>query len=150
VFSVEQVDGQTRVAMAATLENIDRADKLVCAFLDALRVAVDRFAVRLLAREALLNAVMHGSQLDPCREARFTIGCDDEAVVMTVEDDGPGFDWRAHRGIRSERASGGRGVSLMRLYATEVFFNATGNCVTLRRRFADAEAPATCQNEEHS
>jgi serine/threonine-protein kinase RsbW len=121
-----------RARLSATLESIDAADAAVTGFLSEHDVPVDRFAVRILLREALLNAVTHGSDACPAREVRLELARDDDALVLTVVDDGPGFDWRQHSGEHDTLGDGGRGLALMLLFAAQVTFNERGNAVTLR------------------
>lgn len=120
------------VRMAATLENIDRVSDHVRRFLDVGGLTACRFAVLLLLREALLNAVKHGSGLDPDKEVRFSLHLNAGALVITVRDDGPGFDWREvmSRGV-SDLSDSGRGLCIMRMYADEVRYSDGGRTLTL-------------------
>ena len=124
--------------MGASLANIDRADRVVERFLGQCGLAVDVFAVRILLREAVLNAVVHGSASDPSREVTVELAADPDGVVLTVGDSGPGFDWSS--GISSvgfdDDGDRGRGIALMRIYASKMLYNQAGNCVTLRRDVA--------------
>lgn len=121
--------------MAACLRNIDEADAQLSRFLDVQDVPVDRFALRILLREALLNAVTHGSAQDEQREVRMDVTLEPAAVEMAVEDDGPGFAW-IDRGTDFDICGdGGRGLALMQMYSTEMSFNNRGNRVVLRRAY---------------
>lgn len=94
----------------------------------------ERFAVELLAREALSNAVRHGCNGDPSKMVSFSCRLGLKRVVIKVEDDGPGFDWR--RSIHSapdDEACHGRGLSIFHLYASRILFNPPGNRVLLIR-----------------
>ncbi len=111
------------------------------------------------ADEALQNALVHGNlevasalrdsgdgsfddlveqrrtQTPFCdRQIDFTMIVDDEAVTITVTDQGPGFDPEAVPDPREpeycERGHG-RGLLMMRAFADEVRYNARGNEVTL-------------------
>ena len=116
----------------------------VCAAIQA-QVAdcceADRFALQLLARESLNNAVLHGSGLDPALRVRCQLWREGAAVCLRVSDEGPGFDWRAVQ-ARAEVAQDkeeGRGLVLYRLYASQVIFNDSGSSVTLIRPLQDPE-----------
>ena len=112
--------------------------------------------------EALLNAIVHGN-LEVCsglregggneyrdqikerqhlppyseRSIRVHASVAPDKAVITIEDDGPGFDHQAlpdptHPEYLS-RASG-RGVMLMRAFMDDVEYNAKGNSVTMTKR----------------
>ena len=97
------------------------------------------FAVELLAREALANAVRHGCGGDENRRVRFSCRIGSRRIVLKVEDEGPGFDWRAALGRPVEEDDvHGRGMALFRLYASRVLFNPSGNRVLLVRPFPES------------
>ena len=99
---------------------------------------LDRFAVELLAREALSNAVRHGCGSDPSKKVVFECRLGHRSVVLKVADDGNGFDWRS--GLDrppDDEASHGRGLQLYRIYASRHFFNASGNRILLVRSFPE-------------
>lgn len=50
------------------------------------------FRLQIALKEALDNARTHGSNADPSRSVFVTFREDDEEFVMTVQDEGPGFD----------------------------------------------------------
>jgi serine/threonine-protein kinase RsbW len=92
----------------------------------------DIFSVHLMLEEAVVNAIKHGHQNDPSKEVevRYSIGRD--FVLVEVEDEGPGFILSMVPDATSpenlDRPSG-RGLLLIRRYATWVRFNNWGNCV---------------------
>jgi DNA-binding response OmpR family regulator len=59
-----------------------------------------------------------------------------EELVITIRDEGPGFDWKAQPALTPEALFryNGRGILLTRIYFDEVRYNDTGNEVTLIRR----------------
>ena len=95
------------------------------------------FAVRLALDEALANAIRHGNQNDPAKRVFVDYAVDDDAVRISILDEGPGFDPDTvpdpTLDENLERPCG-RGVMLMRAYMTEVAYNATGNRVTMVKR----------------
>jgi serine/threonine-protein kinase RsbW len=97
----------------------------------------DVFAVRLSLEEAIVNALKHGNRGDPGREVwlRWYVGV--SFVVVTVRDQGEGFDPRRvpdPLAPENQDRPGGRGLLLMRHYMTRVRFNRRGNGVTLCKR----------------
>jgi serine/threonine-protein kinase RsbW len=101
------------------------------------------FAVQLLLRETLNNAVIHGNGLD----ARKMVGCELDlsggAILLSVNDEGEGFDWRRHYPPEEddpllselgdpELSTSGYGMRILENYADEAHFNDKGNVITIR------------------
>jgi anti-sigma regulatory factor (Ser/Thr protein kinase) len=94
------------------------------------------FAVELLIREAVTNAVMHGCHADPAKQVRCSLRFKDHRLLIVVEDDGDGFDWRAaRRQPEAPLGCSGRGIAIFWKYANWVRFNTRGNVVTMIKRF---------------
>lgn len=99
------------------------------------------FAVELLARECLSNAVIHGNKGVADKSVGLSLSVGAVWIRLDVSDEGEGFDWRKARRNRSDTtASSGRGIELCALYAARVRFNRRGNQITLWiRKFEQAE-----------
>ena len=99
----------------------------------------ERFAVKLAIEEALANAIKHGNACDPAKRVILEFSITGDELRISVCDEGPGFnpccipDPTLDENL--EKPSG-RGVMLMRTYMNEVFFNQSGNCVTMIKRRA--------------
>jgi serine/threonine-protein kinase RsbW len=101
----------------------------------ALLDCVNCFAAELLLREALTNAVVHGCQADPRRQVRCVLRLKGRRLLIAVEDDGDGFDWRAARGnVADLPECSGRGMEILHKYANHVRFNGRGNVVVMIKR----------------
>lgn len=148
MFNSEQDEHQLRISMSATVSNIDEADERLSAFLEHAVPSVDRFAVRILAREGILNAVVHGSGENPEEIVTFSATLQERGLVMVIEDHGPGFDWQSRSGDFDIMGDGGRGLPLMRLYASRVAYNAAGNRVELVRDYQGANADLKAVGEK--
>jgi anti-sigma regulatory factor (Ser/Thr protein kinase) len=127
----------------ATLDAVDR----LCAemrggFFQAVPAA-ERFAVELLLREALTNAVQHGVKgaaegVVSCRVRMIRGG-----IEMCVADSGAGFDWRMRRAEASPPlAESGRGLAILERYSSSLRFNRKGNGVRVTRMFKQGEENA--------
>lgn len=82
------------------------------------------------------NAVTHGCHGDPARYVRCMVRLKGRQLTIAIHDDGEGFDWRGALGrLAAASATSGRGIEILRKYATRVRFNASGNAVTIIRRF---------------
>ncbi len=96
--------------------------------------AKDVFGLRLALEEALVNSVKHGHRHDPTKRVSLRYKVVSECALVEVEDEGPGFgpgqvpDPTDPDNL--ERPCG-RGLLLMRAYASWVRHNDRGNCVTL-------------------
>jgi anti-sigma regulatory factor (Ser/Thr protein kinase) len=95
----------------------------------------ERFAAELLLREALTNAVVHGCRSAAGKQVRCAIRFKQGDLLIRVEDDGDGFDWRSAQRSRAAAAEcSGRGLEILRSYATRVRFNDKGNVVIILKR----------------
>lgn len=131
-MNTQTTDNRLRVEFPAELERVDTVDDVAAAFLADRQVPVDVFAVRLLLRETLSNAVLHGCSSDNALHVRFELRIEADGVALVTSDPGPGFDWRRVQSAGEMDASGGRGLPLMDAYADDVSFNEVGNVVSLR------------------
>lgn len=91
------------------------------------------FAIRLAMDEALINAIKHGNRNDPSRTVHVEFQCDREQAIISVIDEGDGFD---HGNLEDPRnkdglnKTHGRGIFLIKQFMTEVAFNEKGNHIT--------------------
>lgn len=96
----------------------------------------DCFTAELLLREALTNAVMHGCHADSGRQIRCSVRLKNRRLLIMIDDDGEGFDWRAARHTSGEFSDcSGRGMRILRRYASRVRYNDRGNIATILKRF---------------
>jgi anti-sigma regulatory factor (Ser/Thr protein kinase) len=131
-----RADWEMRRALPASLQAVEDF------FVDfrrggqALRDRGSRFAAELLVREALTNAVVHGCHTDPRKQVRCFLRLSGGRLLIAVEDEGDGFDWRAAWGNPGTLSDcSGRGIQIIRKYANHVRYNTRGNLVTIVKRF---------------
>jgi serine/threonine-protein kinase RsbW len=101
----------------------------------------DLFALTLAVYEATANAFRHGNRSDPSKWVRINFVVSPYEAMVSVEDQGQGFDPALVPDPRNEenRAQpSGRGLFLMRNYTTWLSIDPPGNRVTLCRRRSDA------------
>lgn len=101
-------------------------------------VGFDRARLRLNLRvgltEALANAMLYGNGRDPAKKVRIDAQLSREAVVVTVTDEGRGFDPATlpdPTAVPNRNRSGGRGIFLIRKLMDQVEFNERGNAITM-------------------
>jgi serine/threonine-protein kinase RsbW len=105
----------------------------------------DVFAIHLATEEALVNAVVHGNQLDPQKTVQVECHVSPELVRLTITDEGAGFDPQSVPDCTLEErleAASGRGVMLMRSFMSRIEYNPKGNSVLLEKRRGDKPAAA--------
>ena len=94
------------------------------------------FGMRLALEEGIVNAIKHGNGLDPSKSVQITCEVDAERVVVTIEDEGPGFDPSEvpdpTEDDNLEKPSG-RGLMLMRAFMTRIEYHGRGNRVTMEK-----------------
>lgn len=98
----------------------------------------NNFEIELALREALVNAVVHGSHNDPRKRVYVNCRCTtDGQVSITVEDEGNGFGHDAVPDPTSpdnRQGTHGRGIYLIRTLMDEVDFERGGSAVHMRKR----------------
>jgi anti-sigma regulatory factor (Ser/Thr protein kinase) len=126
-----------RQTMPATLDAVESFVLEFRRLAEAILKASDRFT-ELLLREMLTNAVRHGSGCDPRRRVRCAVRLSQWRVSIAVADDGDGFDWRAAPvdSLEDPRTSG-RGIEILRRYASRIRFNRKGNAAAIIKQFEE-------------
>lgn len=143
MLEIESFPGGRRFHFPATLAFLDQAVAETVRFVTAQNATGSLFDVKLLLREALLNAVLHGSQSDPSCRVTLETRASEGRLTLVVTDQGPGFDWRSGlSNMAPPEATSGRGLTILTLYADDVRYNAAGNTVTLTKAVPGLHGPA--------
>lgn len=136
--------GRLSLTLKSTMESVDEieaaAEKL------ATESGLDedeRFHVAMAAREAAVNAVLHGNEYDPAKLVSASFENTGAALVMTISDQGKGLnpdsvpDPLAPENLLR---GCGRGIFLIRSFMDEVHFRQLhpGTELTLVKRLAPA------------
>ncbi len=101
-----------------------------------------RFEITLLLREALNNAIVHGSNRSLEQSVCCTVTVQKPWVTITVQDQGEGFEWneRLHRqGSTADCQHPMTGIDIMKSMADEVQYNTKGNTISLRKKILSLE-----------
>jgi serine/threonine-protein kinase RsbW len=99
------------------------------------------FAIELLLREMLNNAILHGNKANPKLIVTCSIIVYENTIAVEVADEGQGFDWKTYYAELAKRTdvvgddgflpTSGYGLLLLKEYATTFFYNNQGNQVSL-------------------
>lgn len=120
------------------MKNLRIIENAVDEITNDLGIKQDNYGKILVAvLEAVNNAITHGNKSDKEKFVDVSITVDKNEMVVTVTDEGKGFNPKAipdpTRPENIEELSG-RGVFLMTKLADSIFFNETGNSVTMKFR----------------
>lgn len=94
-----------------------------------------RFRLRTVAAEAIANAMAYGNGNDPALRVTVAVEVRHDAIVLSVTDQGDGFDPRQVRdmadftAVECHEAIRGRGLFMIRRLAERVAFNERGNTI---------------------
>ena len=125
-----------RAEVPATLEAIDRFCSAFQLWRADTCADLDSFSAELILREALTNSVIHGGTGIRRKRISCVLRVMPGRLVIAIQDAGQGFDWRAVWNRRSNASdTQGRGIEILRRYASSVRFSSTGNSVTLVKQF---------------
>ena len=96
----------------------------------------DLFAIELALEESLTNAVRHGNGSDPSKNVRFDFKLSQNMIYVRIEDEGIGFSPESladPREADNQLLEAGRGVLLIRHFATRVTWNDRGNVIEFEK-----------------
>jgi len=130
------------LAVASRFENIELVQAVVDDLLVRLQLGEeDRHWIGLAVREAVANAIKHGNGGDPEKQVECEVKLEGDEVVVTVRDEGKGFDPSAVADpLLPENLlrPGGRGIFYMRSLMDRVEYHFgnrdRGTEVVLRKR----------------
>jgi len=96
------------------------------------------FDIKLACEEAMINAIKHGNKSDPDKTVTITCDIKKDAVVIAVEDQGRGFNYKNLSDPTEDEnllKAGGRGLFLIQNIMDKVEFNPQGNKITMTKFF---------------
>lgn len=107
------------------------------AWLGRVAVEEDRFAIELLCREAVANAVAHGCGSDPSKRVRIRLELREGICYGGIEDDGAGFTPSIQKELFDLcHAEGGMGIAIIAHYADRISFEDGGRIVRFEKRIS--------------
>ncbi len=128
IFEIRRGPGSMEVFLSPKLRYIDEAGGETERFLAENSSGINAFGVLLIMREALTNAVLYGSRHEEDSRIRYSLRLDPGRLIMEVEDDGDGFDWKNRTAdVPDITSESGRGTAIMVHYASGFEYNEKGN-----------------------
>jgi serine/threonine-protein kinase RsbW len=136
-------DGKTKrvsLTLDSVLDSVETVEQTAESFAREAGFDEDTASnISMVAREAAVNAVLHGNKKDPAKHVTATFELSEEALKISVADEGSGLDPdKIPDPLAQENLlrSSGRGVFLMRAYMDEVHFRqlTPGTEITLVKR----------------
>ena len=97
--------------------------------------------LKLACEEAMINAIKHGNKAEINKTVSVNCDITEDAVVVAVEDEGQGFDYRNLSDPTKDKnllKIKGRGLFLIRKIMDKVEFNSKGNKITMTKFFEGA------------
>jgi serine/threonine-protein kinase RsbW len=112
------------LTIPSRLEELEAVQKLIGEASAAFGLSEDMaYWIELTISESVINAIRHGNQSDPAKNARLLISFDGENVEVIVEDQGKGFNLdELADPTRAENLLKpcGRGILIIRSFMDEV------------------------------
>ncbi len=96
------------------------------------------FDVKLACEEAIINAIKYGNKSRAEKVVRIKCDITDRSIVIAVQDEGLGFDYKNLPDPTEEKnvsKTGGRGLFIIRNVMDKVEFNSRGNRITMTKFF---------------
>ncbi len=121
------------IEINATVEQVDEAVIAVKTRLQREFSEYEDFALELVLREALMNAVKHGNDFDAGKKVHLEVTWDQHFFYIQIKDEGLGFSY-----VPKESAplvpsnENGRGLPIIEHYAEQLEFNDRGNEIRIK------------------
>ena len=117
------------------LDNMSLVENFIDEISIALSIVSDLYGNLLISTiEAVTNAIVHGNDNNPDKVVRINVESDDKKIIVTVSDEGEGFDVSVVPDPTKPNyieQPNGRGIFLMRNLADKVKFEKNGSVVIL-------------------
>jgi serine/threonine-protein kinase RsbW len=126
-----------RRTYSSKVENVDAFCMEVTRAMTKSGLTSDLFAVELLAREAMTNAIIHGNDCDKDKKVCAVFRILNDMVIIRITDEGQGFDWHTVKVCSPDPLkTTGRGLEIYSMYASRLAFSHRGNSIILFRRMS--------------
>jgi serine/threonine-protein kinase RsbW len=124
-----------KLTISSEIVNLRVVEKELDDFSIELGITEDNYGkIMVCAMEAVNNAIIHGNKSQTDKTVKIEIKNEEDELVITVEDEGPGFKPKEipdPTKPENIEALSGRGVFLMTRLADKIEFNDKGNVVIM-------------------
>lgn len=114
---------KTQTTLDSTLDSVDKAEELVMKEAAGIGFEEDeQHQIGMAIRECMVNAVVHGNRYSKNKKVHLEIERSKESLVVTIGDEGAGFDMRALPDPLAPEnllRQSGRGLLLIRAFMDE-------------------------------
>ncbi len=146
---------KVRLEIGSRFENVELVQIAIAASLRQFELdEVTSQSIGTAVREAVANAIKHGNSMDPGKMVEVECGLEGDEVVITVRDQGEGFDPRELPDpLEPDNLlrPNGRGIFFMKKFMDEIDYSFQpdgGTVVTMRKRIS--EPPQAASKEEEN
>ncbi len=130
---------EKHLEIPSRIESIKEVEKLIDMISNELDLPNSLYGnVLISVIEAVNNAVIHGNQQDTSKKVLLSVLSDDNKLIISVKDEGPGFDYRVIPDPTSpENLENihGRGIFLMNQLSDNIEFEDNGSKVNIEFHF---------------
>ncbi len=158
-FDIHETAESITVTLSSTMGNVDRTcDEILRFLIDVFKglgtftkdnfqeeleysekFRSHLFAIQLVMREGLTNAVRHGNCLNASKTVRCSVQINEnKELKVEIEDQGKGFNWRKKQNRKGmdETSEHGRGLMIMERYFSRYWYNESGNKLVLEKNIS--------------
>lgn len=145
---------QVHLAVGSTFDNVELVQVVVEEALKRLDLdADDAHWIAVAVREAVANAVKHGNRQDPDKKVELDFWVEDDELVISVFDEGGGFDPEAvddPRAPENVMKPSGRGIFYMQNFMDEIeySFRPGGGTVVRMRKYLSSSSTGSEEKQE--
>ena len=126
---------EQRLKISSKTDSLHLVEKFVDDFSARCNMDHDVYGNVLIATlEATNNAITHGNELNENKQVEIAFAMDDQKILLTVKDEGPGFDYNKipdPTAPENVENMSGRGVFLMTKLSDTIEFEENGSFVKM-------------------
>jgi len=154
---MSSLEPELLLSIGSRFENIELVQVVIDDSLRRLQFGEDnRYWIGIAVREAVANAIQHGSRQNPELSVLVELSVEEDAVIIRVQDEGPGFD-PSQVADPLDPANllkpDGRGIFYMNRFMDRIEYNfrpGGGTVVTMRKAMAGVVIESTAAEEDEA
>lgn len=131
MFDIQEKNNRLQITISSEMKLVDK----IIDYLESTTQGLEQtqsFALKLIAKELICNAITHGNQSQADKLVTFTLTTLSNRLFVQVEDQGEGInvdkiDWKISNDASNPR---NRGLAMVNHYADSIDFNQKGNQVS--------------------